>query len=89
MNENNKKGKLFLITTIIVCITSIYASLNGFNNNRLSGISWFILLGSLFISIVNLLKNRKEENSYYPIGNIILASTAVVCYVAPQIFIHM
>lgn len=41
----NKKGKIFLITTILICLASIRISLNGFHDNKLTGSSWFTLLG--------------------------------------------
>lgn len=85
MEIYNKKGKIFFIVTIIICVVSIYLSLNGIHNNILTGSAWFILLGSLFISIVNLLKNIKEKNYYYAIGNIVIAVTVVGCYIVPQI----
>ena len=85
MNRDDKKGKFFLITSVAIFVASLYISLNGFHNDILTGVKWFILLGILFISVVNILKNRKKENSYYSIGNLIIAVTVVGCYIVPQL----
>lgn len=81
----NKKGKFFLITTILICLASIQISLNGFHDNKLTGSSWLILLGALFISSVIFPINKKEENSYYAMGNLVIIVTILVCYILPQL----
>ena len=88
MDKNNKIGKLFLIVAIIIFVGSIYISLDGFHNNRLDGVQWFILLGTLFTSTVNFFENRKEKKVYYSIGSLIIALTVLSCYVAPQILMY-
>lgn len=81
----NKKGKFFLITTILICVASIQISLNGFHDNKLTSSSWFTLLGGLFISIVIFPINKKDENSYYAMGNLVIIVTIIVCYILPQL----
>lgn len=81
----NKKGKLFLITTILICVASIQISLTDFHDNKLTGSSWLTLLGGLFISIVIFPINKKDENSYYAMGNLVITVTIVVCYILPQL----
>ena len=85
MGGYNKKGKILLVVSIIICIVSIYASLNGLHNDGLSRVSRFTLLGILFISVVNLSRNIKEKNIYYSISNVVIAITVIVCYIIPQI----
>lgn len=85
MDKYSMRGMIFLIVSIIICVVSIYASLNGLHDNILLRSSWFYLLVVLFISVVNLLKNRKKENAYFSIGNLVIAITVVVCYIVPQL----
>ncbi|MGL5327711.1 MAG: hypothetical protein ACRDD7_00490 [Peptostreptococcaceae bacterium] len=89
MDKHKNKGKILLIFSIVICITSLYASLNGLHDNALSRSSWFILLLILFISVVNLFRNIKEENKYYSITNILLSITVVVCYILPQLIRYL
>ncbi len=85
MENYNKKGKFFLIVSIVILVASIYRSLNGLHNNVLTGSSWFILLGSLLISVVNIFKDREKGYSYYSVGNLIIVVTVLACYIAPQL----
>lgn len=38
----------------------------------------------LFISIVIFPINKKDENNYYAMGNLVIIVTIVVCYILPQ-----
>ena len=89
MDKYNKQGKFFLIVTTIVCVLTINASLDGFNDNIFTGNQWFILLGTLFIATVNLLQNIKEKKVYYAIGAFMITITSVVFYLVPQLLIHV
>ncbi|WP_250674641.1 hypothetical protein LZ906_004470 [Paraclostridium ghonii] len=85
MDKYNKQGKFFLIVTTIVCVFSVYTILNGFNHNKLISVQWVILLGILFTSIANLIRNIKEMKIYYAIGALMITITVLIFYLVPQV----
>lgn len=89
MDKYNKRGKIFLVVTIITCLCALYISLDGSNSNRLTGIQWFILLGTLFTSIVNTFRNIKERKIYYAIGSLLITITLLVFGLVPQLFLYI
>lgn len=89
MDKYNKQGKIFLVVTIITFLCVLYLSLDGSNYIRLTGIQWFILLGTLFTSIVNVFRNIKEKKIYYAIGSLLITITLLVFGLIPQILIYL
>jgi len=89
MDKYNKRGKIFLVVTIITFLYVLYLSLDASNYNKLTGIQWFILLGTLFTSIINVFRNIKEKKIYYAIGSLLITITLLVFGLVPQLFLYI